>query len=240
MSDDLDLKTITTPILVNLLQKEFRFPQLFLLGCRLTLGQFRKRIDKRFPAELVKLAALPLWIYLNLKKKIGPKKAFEIIRIAILSAGVAKQNFLFGTVAQGRSFQTFADQELEINKTGTTQWNTLAVVERSDRRFEIIITRCLYHELAVSVGAPEITPIVCQIDNAVFNSYLPDRMVFHRGGLNRRIADGSNECHFIWELLDYMKPIKFCSFGNGASGNFVWNSVIFTIQKNIIFVGSFS
>ena len=202
MPSDLDLKTISTPILVNLLGNEIRFPRLFILKCRLTLGQFTKRMDKRFPADLVELAGLPLWVYLNLKKKIGQRKALEIMRVALLTAGVAKQNFLFDTVGKGRSFQTFADQELEINKTGTTKWNTLEVVERTNRRFQIRITRCLYHELAVSVGAPEITPIVCQIDNAVFNSYLPDQMVFHRGGAKRRIADGARQCDFIWELVD--------------------------------------
>ena len=202
MSSELDLTTVTTPILLHLLKNEVPFPWLYVLWCKLTVRHFKKSIDPRFPPELVELVALPLWVYLNLKKRLGQRKAFEIMRVALLTAGVAKQNLLFETAAKGRDFPTFAEQELEINKTGTTKWNTLEVVERTERRFEIKITRCLYHELAVSVGASEITPIVCQIDNAVFNSYLPDKMVFHRGGLNRRIADGSPECHFIWEMID--------------------------------------
>ena len=44
------------------------------------------------------------------------------------------------------------------------------------------------------------TQVVCQIDNAMFNSYLPDEMVFDRGGAGRRIADGRKECNFVWEL----------------------------------------
>ena len=185
-----------------MLKDDFPFPQLFILRCRLTLGQLKRRIDKRFPEELVELTALPLWVYLNLKKKIGQRKAFEIMRVALLTAGVAKQNLLFDTVAKERTFETFAQQELEINKTGTTKWNTLEVVERTGGRFHVRVTRCLYHELATSLGAPEITPIVCQIDNAVFNSYLPEKMIFHRGGVNHRIADGNNECQFIWEVVE--------------------------------------
>jgi hypothetical protein len=61
------------------------------------------------------------------------------------------------------------------------------------------VTRCLYHELATSVGVPELTPVVCQIDNAGFHSYLPDEVIFHRGGPGHRIADGSKECRFVWE-----------------------------------------
>ena len=185
-----------------MLKDDFPFPQLFILRCRLTLGQLKRRIDKRFPEELVELTALPLWVYLNLKKKIGQRKAFEILRVALLTAGVAKQNLLFDTVAKERTFETFAQQELEINKTGTTKWNTLEVVGRTHGWFQVRVTRCLYDELATSVGASEITPIVCQIDNAVFNSYLPEKMIFHRGGVNHRIVDGNSECQFVWEVVE--------------------------------------
>jgi hypothetical protein len=44
------------------------------------------------------------------------------------------------------------------------------------------------------------TPVVCQIDNAMFNSYLPDEMTFDRGPSGGRIADGKHECNFVWEL----------------------------------------
>ena len=196
------LKPVTTPILLNLLEGEVRFPRLFLLKCRLTVGGFKKTIDKRFPEELVDLAALPLWVYIHLKRRIGQHRAFEIMRIAILTSGVVKWNSQFHTVDKERSFPNFCDQEIEVNKTGVTKWNTLEVVERSERRFEIKITRCLYHELTTAVGIPELTPIVCQVDNAVFNSYLPDQLVFDRGGAGRRISDGAKECNFVWTLRE--------------------------------------
>ena len=60
MLNDFNLSTITTPILIHLLKGEFLFPQLFILRCRLTLGQFKQRIDKRFPQEFGDLATLPL------------------------------------------------------------------------------------------------------------------------------------------------------------------------------------
>jgi hypothetical protein len=199
MSYDFDMRTITTPLLIALLKKEVRFPRLFMLKCLFTVGKFRKSIDPRFPKELVDLAALPIWVYINLKAKIGQRNALEIMRIALLTGGLAQQNLLFDPVHTERTFDNFIEKELEINRTGTTRWNTLQIVERTSQRFEIKITRCLYHELAVSLAIPELVPMVCQIDNAAFNSYLPDRVIFHRGGANRRIADGDTECHFIWE-----------------------------------------
>jgi hypothetical protein len=196
----MDLRQVTTPILLHLLAGEVRFPWLFLLRCRLTVGRFKKRIDPRFPAELVDLAALPLWVYINLKRRLGQTKAFEIMRIAILTGGLAQWNLAYETVEKERTFAILCEQELEVNKTGPTRWNTLEVVERTDRRFEIKITRCLYHELATSVGVPEITPVICQIDNAAFNAYLPNRVIFHRGGPGNRIADGKSACRFVWEV----------------------------------------
>lgn len=195
-----DMKRITTPLLVHMLGAEMPFPRTFLLMRKLTLNRFKKTIDARFPRELVDLAALPAWVYLHLKKKMGQRKAFEIMRIAMLTGGTAAQNLQFDTVHKERGFQTFADQEIENNRSGLVRWNTMQVVERTERRFELKITRCMFHEFAVYLGIPEMTPIVCQIDNAMFNSYLPDEMTFDRGFLGGRIADGQHECNFVWEL----------------------------------------
>jgi predicted ArsR family transcriptional regulator len=110
------------------------------------------------------------------------------------------QNLQFRTVDNERTFEHFCDGELENNRSGIVRWNKLEVVERTARRFEIRVTRCLFHELATAAGAPELTPAICQVDNAFFNSYLPDVMTYQRGGPGRRIADGAKECNFVWEL----------------------------------------
>ena len=206
MAPVFDMKKITTPLLLHMIGKEIRFPRLFLFQCKLTLGGFKRTIDPRFPRELIDLAALPVWVYLNLKKKIGQHRAFEIMRVALLTGGTAAQNLQFDTVHKERNFQNFSELEIENNRTGLVRWNKMEVVERTARRFEIKITRCMFHELAVVVGIPEITPIVCQIDNAMFNSYLPDEMTFDRGLLGGRISDGKLECNFVWKLHQQPDP----------------------------------
>jgi hypothetical protein len=195
----MDLKKLTTPILIELLKGRARFPKLFLLRCKLSVGRFKAGIDPRFPKDLIELCALPLWVYLNLKQRIGQRQAYEVMRVALLIGGTTMQNFQFRTVDRERTFENFCDGEIENNRTGIVRWNTMEVVERSANRFELKITRCLFHELAISVGAPELTPVVCQVDNAFFNSYLPDEVLYQRGGPGRRIADGAKECNFIWE-----------------------------------------
>jgi hypothetical protein len=197
---DFDMKKVTTPLLLHLLGRELRFPRLFLLARKLTLNRFKKTIDRRFSPELIHLAALPAWVYLGLKKKLGQRRAFEIMRVVLLAGGTAAQNLQFDTVHKERNFRNFTDLEIENNRSGLVRWNKMEVVARTDRRFEIKITSCMFHEFAVSLGIPEMTPIVCQIDNAMFNSYLPDEMTFDRGGIGQRIADGKPECKFVWEL----------------------------------------
>jgi hypothetical protein len=198
----MNLKKITSPILRHLLRGQVRFPLLFLLRCKLTVGKLVKRIDADVPRELVELAALPIWVYINLKQRIGEPRALEIMRIAILTGGVLQWSLAYCAVDRPRTFENLCKAELEVNQSGPTRWNTMKVVEQSPRRFEIKITRCRYHELTTSLGVPELTPVICQIDNAAFNSYLPDQVLFSRGGPGRRIADGAPECRFVWERLD--------------------------------------
>jgi hypothetical protein len=197
----LDLRKITTPILLHLLSGKVRFPWLFLVKCKLTASRFRKTIDPRFPAELIDMCALPLWLYINLKEKLGQKTAFEIMRVAILTGGIAQWNFAYRAAEEDRTFKNLCDEEIIVNQSGPTRWNTLEVVERTERRFEIKITRCLYHELTTAMGIPELTPVICQIDNAAFNSYLPDEVVFSRGGPGHRISDGAKVCNFKWDFI---------------------------------------
>jgi hypothetical protein len=37
------------------------------------------------------------------------------------------------------------------------------------------------------------------MDNAIFNSYLPEQVTFHRNGLGNRLVDSAPVCHFVLE-----------------------------------------
>ena len=112
----MDLRKVTTPILTHLLRSDMRFPALFLIRCKLTVGRLKRRIDPKFPQELIDLAALPLWVYINMKKKLGQQRAFEIMRIAILTGGLAQWNFQYGAAEKERTFKNLCDAEIEVNK----------------------------------------------------------------------------------------------------------------------------
>src|SRR3974390_2238544 len=116
ISGTMDMKKVTTPILLHMLRSEMRFPILFILRCKLTVGRFRRTIDPRFPKDLLALAALPLWVYINMKKRIGQHKAFEIIRVAILTGGLTSWSFNYKAAEMERNFKNLCDEEIEVNK----------------------------------------------------------------------------------------------------------------------------
>ncbi len=199
MKYNFDMRKVTTPLLITLIGKEMRFPTLFMLKCKLTVGQLKKRIPSRFPQDFVDWVSLPVWVYINLKAKIGQRKALEIMRIALLTGGTASLNLFFDPVHTERTFDHLIEKELEGFQTGMIRWNQYKIVERTSRRFELHVVACHYYELAVSLGIPELIPMICLADNAFHNSYLADQVRFHRGGVNQRIVDGAAECTFIWE-----------------------------------------
>ena len=55
------------------------------------------------------------------------------------------------------------------------------------------------NDLFRKLGIPELTEPYCAIDNALYNTYLPGEIIFHRGGVNRTIASGAPYCQYIYE-----------------------------------------
>lgn len=121
----LDLRKITTPILLHLLRGKVRYPWLFLVKCKLTASRFRKTIDPRFPAEMIDMCTLPLWVYINLKKELGQKTAFEMMRVAI-----SREALLNGTspitpprrIAPSRTSATRRSSSIRAARHAGTRW----------------------------------------------------------------------------------------------------------------------
>ncbi len=44
-------------------------------------------------------------------------------------------------------------------------------------------------------------PIMCSIDNAIYNTYLPEKLIFQRNGLNNTIPDGNEYCESLKTVL---------------------------------------
>ena len=131
----MDMSKVTSPILLHLLAPEMTFPLLFLLKCRMTVGGFKKTIGPQFPADLIQLAALPLWVYLNLKKKIGGARMayeFDAARGRSIGSEIRLAGDVLGLTLAGRKSSPHArrrasrpgkPQELPgCGRSATTAW----------------------------------------------------------------------------------------------------------------------
>jgi hypothetical protein len=187
------------PMAYGILKGYIKGPLLFLLGTILTLPSFKKRISRDLPEDFVKTVALQSWLYIRLKKRLGQDKAYEITRAVVLPIALAVQQANFRSVEAGRTFGNLIKYQQRTNREGPTRWNQMEIEEQSGKRYAFRVKNCMFHEFFSSIGAPELTKFMCATDNAVFGSYLPEEVIFHRDGLNNRIADGALECRFVIE-----------------------------------------
>ena len=184
---------------LGILQGYLKRPLWFLLSTLISLPGFRKQIPKELPQEFLKTTVLHTWMYIRLKPKVGQERAYEIVRALVLPIGLAVQQGNFRNVEAPRTFENLIAYQQRTNREGPTRWNEMEVVEQSDRKYEFRVKNCMFHEFYTRLGVPELTKLMCEVDNAIFNTYFPEELTFHRNGIGNRIADGAPECHFVIE-----------------------------------------
>jgi hypothetical protein len=169
-----------------------------LLTTVLTLPKFKRQLPD-LPREFVQITALQTWMYMRLKDRVSQQKAYEIVRACVLPIGLALQQGNFRVVEAPRTFENLVAYQQRTKREGPTRWNEMDILEQSEHRYEFRVTRCLFHDLYTQLRVPELTRLMCEVDNAIFNSYLPEEVTFHRNGLGNRLADGAPTCHFVLE-----------------------------------------
>lgn len=184
---------------LGILQGYLKHPLWFLLTTMLSLPRFKKQLPSDLPRGFVEFTALQTWMYKRLKARVGQAQAYEIVRACILPIGLALQQGNFRAVEAPRSFDNLVAYQQRTNREGPTRWNEMDILEQSERRYEFRVTKCMFHDLYTRLGVPELTRLMCEVDNAIFNSYLPEQVTFHRNGLGNRLADGAPVCHFVLE-----------------------------------------
>lgn len=184
---------------LGILKGYLRNPFGFLMATILTLPRFKKQASDEFPRELVQANALQTWMYIRLKDRLGQERAYEIVRAFVLPIGLAIQQGNFRNVEAPRTFENLIEYQQRTHRESITRWNTMQVLEQSSDRYEIRVTECMYYRFFNSLGVPELTRLMCSVDNAIFNSYLPEEITFHRNGIGNRIVDGAEACHFVIE-----------------------------------------
>lgn len=186
-------------ILAGVLKGYITNPIGFLLKSKLTFRKYKKGIKLNLPSDFIESTGLIAWIYIRLSDKIGQEKAFEVIRASVLTSGFAVQQANFRNVEALRSFNNLKKFQKRTSNEGSTKLNTVEIIEETERKYEFRVTRCAFYELFNFLNVPELTSIICSIDNAIFNTYLPEELIFHRNGLNKTMYHGNKYCEFVIE-----------------------------------------
>ena len=198
-----DINKIAKPanflIILGVLKGYINNPLWFILKSKLSFNKFKKDIKLNLPTEFINTIGFMAWMYIRLSKQIDKEKAFEIIRACMLISGLAVQQANFRNVEAQRTFDNLKAFQQKANKEGSTKLNTMKIIEESESKYEFRVTRCLFFELFAYLKVPELTSIMCSIDNAIFNTYLPEKLVFHRNGLNNTMVFGKEYCEFVIE-----------------------------------------
>ncbi|HOP03384.1 MAG TPA: L-2-amino-thiazoline-4-carboxylic acid hydrolase [Tenuifilaceae bacterium] len=189
-------------ILLGVLKGYLNNPIWFLIQSKITFKKIRRGINLEFSEEFINTSGFMAWLYIRLREKIGQEKAFEIMRAGILTTGLAIQQANFRNVEKKRTFENLRKFQQKLNKEGITKQNKMEILEESDKKYEFKVTSCAFFELFSHLNVPELTSIMCSVDNAIFNSYLPEKIVFHRNGINHTIAAGHKYCEFVIENME--------------------------------------
>jgi hypothetical protein len=114
-----------------------------------------------------------------------------------------------------RTFENLVAYQQRTSREGPTRWNEMHILEQSEHKYEFRVSRCMFHDLYNQLGMPELTRLMCEVDNAIFNAYLPEQIAFHRNGPGNRLSDGAPECHFV---LEY-RALPHVSAGQDDAGD---------------------
>ena len=158
---------------------------------------FRK--NPQYPSEFIHLVAMVAALYKELKKEMDEEKALALVKSVFLPIGLAMQMGNFRYVEENHTFKNLIHYQQRTNKEGPTQLNRMEVIKQNDKIYEFHVHNCMFKDEFAKLNMPELTGVMCAIDNAIFNTYLPDEVHFHRNGPSNTLIEGEKYCTFICE-----------------------------------------
>lgn len=155
----------------------------------------------QYPADFVNLISTVTALYGELKKELENYIALSIVKAAFLPAGLAMQIGNFRYIEDNHTFDNLIKYQQRTNKEGPTRFNKMEVIRQDDSTYEFHVHNCMFSDVFSKLGVPELTKVMCAIDNISFNVYLPDVVHFHRNGSSNTIIGGKDYCTFICENI---------------------------------------
>jgi len=178
-------------------------PLVFLIRMKLYMKKIKKKLPAKLPEDIKKLTVLVISLYLQLKKHMEKDTALALTKAIVLPIGLTGQMALFRYVEEtDHSFKNLIKNSKRFKEEGPMRLIKSEIIEESDNRYEFIVKGCMFKGIFAGFDCPELLGVFCVIDNATYNIYSPDKIVFRRGGRNKTIADGDKYCRFICENVN--------------------------------------
>ncbi len=182
--------------LIGGLKGYIRHPVRIIIKSAMDSKKAVRKIKTDVPADFKKSYGLISCLYMNLAKRMPQKQAFEIMRAVLLPLGMATMQSNFREAEAERNFDNLIHYQQLAKEEGATKLNKVRIDHIGNDKYSYAVTRCMFYEFFREMGVPELTGIMCSIDNAVFSSYLPNQIRFHRE-VGHTICEGAPECEFL-------------------------------------------
>ncbi|HON79975.1 MAG TPA: L-2-amino-thiazoline-4-carboxylic acid hydrolase [Spirochaetota bacterium] len=186
-------------ILLGILKGYVSHPLLVMVQLPKYMRMYKKQLPASYPRDFVQVVVLMAALYTIFRKKHDRETAFSMVAALILPLGLSVQMANFRYVEAERTMEHLIAYQQRTNREGPTKLNTMEIITQGSGCYEFKVHNCMFMEAFSQLGMPELTRVMCAVDNAVFNTYLPEKIVFHRNGVGNRIVDGAPYCSFVCE-----------------------------------------
>lgn len=105
-----------------------------------------------------------------------------------------------------RTFENLITYQKKTKDEGATKLNRMKIIRQTEECYEYCMTKSMFFEFYIYMQTPELTSIMCSVDNAIFNTYLPNEIVLSRGR-NDSIASFLYDL-ISWEFKDYYSQLS--------------------------------
>jgi hypothetical protein len=155
--------------------------------------------SSRYPKDFVQIVSVAAALYIELQKDLDQETALSLVTAAFLPVGLAMQLGNFRYVEERHTFDNLIRYQQRTNKLGPTRLNQMEIITQNDNIYEFHVHNCLFKDAFTELEMPELTKVMCAIDNVIFNVYMPDQVHFYRNGAANTIAEGKQYCTFLCE-----------------------------------------
>ena len=182
----------------GILKGYIKSPNIFMWRLLPKVVKVKNQINKKIPDDIRKLLALAVAMYSLFIEKMEKDQALALLKAVIIPIGLTKQMSLFRYVEDtDHSFKNLIKYSKRFKEEGPMRLNKMKIEEESDDIYKFCVKNCIFKNVFDKFGYPELLGVFCSVDNATYNIYSADDILFTRGGNDKTIARGNKTCDFI-------------------------------------------